>query len=35
MIEDPLELASRMATLFETLNIPYLVGGSVASLFLS
>lgn len=31
MIEDPLELASRMAILFETLNIPYLVGGSVAS----
>ncbi|VXD16797.1 hypothetical protein [Planktothrix paucivesiculata] len=31
MIEDPLEIASRMAILFETLNIPYLVGGSVAS----
>ncbi|MFM6455408.1 MAG: hypothetical protein ACKPH7_26795 [Planktothrix sp.] len=30
-IEEPWELASRMATLFETLKIPYLVGGSVAS----
>jgi hypothetical protein len=31
MILDPLELACRIAVLFETLNIPYLVGGSVAS----
>lgn len=31
MILDPLELAYRIAALFETLNIPYLVGGSVAS----
>ncbi|MCB8766601.1 hypothetical protein L2E68_22615 [Planktothrix agardhii 1029] len=30
-IEDPLKIASRMAILFETLSIPYLVGGSVAS----
>lgn len=30
-IENPLKIASQMATLFETLNIPYLVGGSVAS----
>ena len=30
-IENPLKIASQMATLFETLSIPYLVGGSVAS----
>ncbi len=31
MVIDPLELAEQIATIFETLNIPYLVGGSVAS----
>jgi hypothetical protein len=31
MLEEPLWLAEKLANIFESLNIPYYVGGSVAS----